>query len=685
MNQRSLATALFVAIFAAGCAAVGASSSSNSTTAPAPKTAANSDESPATEVRRPLEICPEYLPVCLDPNGFSVGNLCTTNQWDKWPPRERTENLHKLATSTWQDMLKHLYRRPEKAGFRQLMGVIENELAGWKQLIVLEGSGQFVVYGQTPKGWQCLTNVTQSTQGFVAGKVVARPVEARWINGWRWDFIKADLPQAAFGDTSFGGGFRLHVMVDQEEAWTSYLGTPTAAATICGDEILRDFGPVPQERIAELRAAMQTYREGRGRGTPEPQPKVVFAPGDKGYSALVNAYALPARKLWENAVGLPDFAPWGGKEKALAAVEALKSVGGSAVGVAGSPGKFYLLSKPFIYHATRQDIEKMLASKKPIVCAMGITAAAHSSLPDRVKLIASTLSRPEEFEMSPFGCEYEVSSVGKFAMIMLTDPAYLDMGVESIPLVDPDLLALYCLAKDDCFVVQPAAEDLLSRQLERGKVPLDLAKLKKLWPGSDDVTLLKALARGSGQEDIHKLLIAHASDKNARAEVRLAAASGLTRYPEQADVDALAKLRDELNQLEKGAGTMLLERARQRQNILEPLCNAKPRFIGSPSKETVDLLTSISKSATPLTHEEIYKLGVMADPDHSQRIKALALGWASWDVFSDQAAALYFGPLKSAAEREAVWKILKSAKPAAAVPDLPNIASQAPSAVPSKP
>ena len=424
---------------------------------------------------------------------------------------------------------------------------------------------------------------------------------------------------------------------------------------------------------------MKAYRGTRD--CPSTQPHFVLGQASDDYPALRNAYMRPVADLWQKVVPPPDFAAFGGKRAAFAALETLTDVGGSAVGAAGTPGDFYLLCQAFIHHATREDIERLLRSDKPIVCAMGLTAAAHSSLPDQVKLITAKFNRRDGFSQSPFGCMFQSMSVGEFAMTMLLNPAYLEDCVEAPALVDPGVLALYVLSQDQLTHLQlPCGEDL-AECVDDGGLPLDLAALKRLWPGSDDLLLIRALGRAAWNEKIHGFLARCLRDKSLAPHCRLAAASGLTRYPKEADVQVLKENQAMLDGLEKGAGARLLDDARRRAAFWQVLLPERSPF---GRREPGEALKGVAGDLTvSLVAHEFVLICRGDDTILAKRIKAVPASYPAWDVFSDQPWAMLSGLLYTGQSTVDEWNAMMKPRTDRSVPGLPPAARRTASTTPA--
>lgn len=630
-----------------------------------------------------VAICPEFLPVCMHrPSDYEAGEFFG-DDWAKLSDSQKLAKLPTMPAENWKKIQGELYNRPTRKGFRQLMALLDKELADRNQLVVLENpdDGVFVAYAHTSSGWKCFTNAGNWRDEYSPVAPAARTVDQNWMEGWIKRFRTARLPQVALCELN-STGFCLHVVGEKGVGWTCVLRDPMAY------QMIRGFLPaqVPTElskKVSQgLEGIWKDVADDSGRLKWKYTPRHLLLREDECeiYAQARNAYAAFAEELWDRAVSGPDFAVFGGKEKAFAALESLENVGGCAVGCAGTPGEFYLLSKAFTRHATREDILRMLKSSKAIVRAMGLTCAAFSKLPDRVPLMMAEFSDGDSFAQSPLGCSFETTTVSKWAYLMLLDPAYLDYACCVSPLVDSNLLALHCLMRDDLPMAQGSVGRDISEEADRGTLPMNLDAIRKLCPGCSDVQVLKALGRARYSVNIESFLVRCLTDRQLPAATRLAAASGLTRSPKDAAIKALSETEKEINKLAGDSwGSRLLRRAKARREVWEKLEPQDSIFGGSSGKPvlTEGVISKAVRSDMPLAPWEYARIrNDTSEIDLSAKLPTLGKE-PEWDVFSDQVRgiACVLDSI-SPSHRQKIEQIIKTSKPQPLPPLPPDLTLQ---------
>ena len=236
----------------------------------------------------------------------------------------------------------------------------------------------------------------------------------------------------------------------------------------------------------------------------------------------------------------PDAAVTG----ALAEVERLASMDdGSGIGVGGDPGRFFELRRLLAPRVTRAQIEALVASPRPVTRVMGLACAARRLGRAAIPLVRSRLGSPSCFFRRPGGCDGVVASEAGVARDFLR--ALLDER-ERLAL-DIALLASDAYSVHRPMSSYPSVSHNVSRALSQGALAPTLAALGSAGPGLPDVALVKAIGRLTPEPVSRDALLGWLRARTLPLDVRLAAASGLTRDGEPAVRDALETVRGELD------------------------------------------------------------------------------------------------------------------------------------------
>jgi hypothetical protein len=228
---------------------------------------------------------------------------------------------------------------------------------------------------------------------------------------------------------------------------------------------------------------------------------------------------------------------------ALDKLAKLERVEGAAVGAAGDPGRFFLLSRVLLAKGNRSLFEKLVADRRPVSRAMGLFCLVHTDARKAVPVLRRHLADAGGFEYAPGGCLYWRSSVGVFARDLLRNTRCIEFEPPE-PLVDARgrlALDVEVLARDDCSHVHEAAAGALAEN----PPPFKLAELRRLCPDLETWQLVKAIGRLQPHARWRDFLIGCLGDDELGANVRKAAASALTRDPDPRALAALKRHADD--------------------------------------------------------------------------------------------------------------------------------------------
>lgn len=128
----------------------------------------------------------------------------------------------------------------------------------------------------------------------------------------------------------------------------------------------------------------------------------------------------------------------------LASLRALDTVDAAAVGIAGMPGPFFLLSQTFLKEGSIADFESLVGDHNVIVRAMGMVCLVQRAQDRAVPILKGRLASRETFTIFPGGCLGFRMSEGLFAWHLIHNANYLGHG-QWLPeplLSDKDLATL---------------------------------------------------------------------------------------------------------------------------------------------------------------------------------------------------------------------------------------------------
>lgn len=222
-------------------------------------------------------------------------------------------------------------------------------------------------------------------------------------------------------------------------------------------------------------------------------------------------------------------------EAALARLDTLTEVAGDQVGYAGTEGAFYAVSRTLVAQGDDALFRGLLAAENPVKRAMGLFGLVQLKGKGAVPDLRAALPDRTRFSCFPGGCMGWTISVGTFARNLLENRAYLQFHGETEPLLAPNemlALDLGILADDRMVDTHGEAARSLRTARKEGRFPLDLNPLSKAAPQLDRALLVKAIGRLREFAFLRAVL----AEETEAGEVRLAAASALTRDPEAADV-----------------------------------------------------------------------------------------------------------------------------------------------------
>lgn len=98
---------------------------------------------------------------------------------------------------------------------------------------------------------------------------------------------------------------------------------------------------------------------------------------------------------------------------------------GCAVGVAGQPGRFFILSQYFFYYAGDADLERMLADESAVVRAMGALCFVARDESKAAWRLRSLQNDPSHLTVFPYGCNGETMTLGTFVKRLQGDGEFL--------------------------------------------------------------------------------------------------------------------------------------------------------------------------------------------------------------------------------------------------------------------
>ena len=107
-------------------------------------------------------------------------------------------------------------------------------------------------------------------------------------------------------------------------------------------------------------------------------------------------------------------------------LQGVTEVAGSAVGFAGTPGRFYSLSRDFLAQGSEPDFHRMLNSTNPVVRLMGLYCIAntHTNV-STLWLPASMFIDATKVSYAPGGCSVMRVGVSDIARDFIRDPECL--------------------------------------------------------------------------------------------------------------------------------------------------------------------------------------------------------------------------------------------------------------------
>ncbi len=231
----------------------------------------------------------------------------------------------------------------------------------------------------------------------------------------------------------------------------------------------------------------------------------------------------------------------------------IEEVSGNAVGYAGTPGAFYLLSLEYLQRGGPKDFQALLRDGDPVARSMGLVCLAQSESEQSKELLLTQLEDAARVLCYPGGCVGSTVSVGSLALELLLNPGYLGnvqpalLPKEAIP-----GLCLEILARDACSDLHRDAGYRL-QQLEG--LRLDLVALAEAAPGLKSWQLIKAVGRLQPTEVTRNFLSRSLVDRQLSWKCRQAAASALTRDGSDAARELLIAQQAWLDSIEPGAGS----------------------------------------------------------------------------------------------------------------------------------
>ena len=239
----------------------------------------------------------------------------------------------------------------------------------------------------------------------------------------------------------------------------------------------------------------------------------------------------------------------------LERLRAMDEVNGSAVGEGGDEGEFFKLWKSIAAGGDEALDLRLLDEASPVARAMGVYDLAQRKGKDAVATLRGRLADRARFVCFPGGCCGETVSLGSFARSVLRNKNYLRFATDAAPLVDADTaigLDLAILADERCTNLHGELKLELDQASTAGTFRPTWADVRRLGAGLSDVALVKAIGRWASPHGTD-LLVARLDDATAEREVRLAAASGLTRIASEAARAVLVRAKPWLDGLPGGA------------------------------------------------------------------------------------------------------------------------------------
>jgi hypothetical protein len=258
-------------------------------------------------------------------------------------------------------------------------------------------------------------------------------------------------------------------------------------------------------------------------------------------------------------------------------LDALEAVESAGVGYAGRRSDFNRLAERFLKAGTPADFERMANDRAPMTRAMGIYCLARSNA-ERAAAVLSARTEDAATLQIVSGCVGGETTVGHLARQLLWNRHYLDSWEEIDPLLPPHAVAaeeLRLSASDEPADANRLADygtgavGSLLRQKRISIDPMGVEQILKHWPNGTRWQLVKGLGR-LGLPDISRpVLIACLAGETEQAEVRLAAASALTRDVHPDALRAIESAGAFLDMQEPGLAARLLTASRLRAK-LEP-------------------------------------------------------------------------------------------------------------------
>jgi len=216
---------------------------------------------------------------------------------------------------------------------------------------------------------------------------------------------------------------------------------------------------------------------------------------------------------------------------ARAQIQSAKVVDEGGMGISGKIGPFDRLQPVFLKHGNAEYFKAMLKDKHVMVRIMGMRCLAKTQRRKCAPLLRERLTG-RTFITTMRGCIVDHTTEGGYARCLLRRLAKSP--------ADEVALDLEILARDACGWAHRHAREALAKDLAAKRLPLDLARLRAKFPKISSMDLVKAIGRIPPKPEIKTFCLSCLRDAKLPREVRLAAASALTRY---GDDDALKAIR----------------------------------------------------------------------------------------------------------------------------------------------